>query len=273
MQTPRRDWIRLPAWVGELQSQVSTAHVQEIQALTQIAVRKEPPSRIPDDPSPNRQAPFGAGAPSPNNNSLSPEQARMQEEYMKALFQGPPGGGPGPDQSAQQPGADDPMTQMLQSLMGNMSGDPGQGGAHNNPGGLPFSPDDLAQATGLPSWATGMMFGGGKAPPTPAQQQSQRMWKTLHVVVAVLCGVYMLFAVNRSTRTFGSDPPAPPTFQNPFMVFIMAQLLLQGTRILSAGQAEKKGIGLWFQMLKQLARDGAVVVFMLGCASWWKGNS
>lgn len=247
------------------------------QKLTENAVRKESPTQTTGTATPpsiaNRQVPPGTGPPPPNSDGMSPEQVRMQEEYLKALLQGPPPGPTGPNQSAEQPGADDPMMQMLQSLMGNMGGEAGQGGPNNNPGGLPFSPDELAQHTGLPSWATGMLFGGEKAPPTQAEQKTLRLWKILHVVVAVLSGAYMLFAMDRSVRTYGKNPPAPPTFQNPFMVFIMAQLLLQGTRILVAGQAERQGIGLWFQMLKQLARDGAIIVFMLGCASWWKGYS
>lgn len=158
------------------------------------------------------------------------------------------------------------MMKMLQSMMGGMGGE----GNQSSPGDLPFNPEELFQHTGLPSWATGMLFGGQKAPPTAAEQKSQRSWRIIHVVVSVLAGLYMLFALNKSFQTYGKNPPAPATFQNPFAVFIMAELILQSTRIFTAGQAQPRGPQLWFQMLKQLARDGAIIVFMLGCASWWR---
>lgn len=156
------------------------------------------------------------------------------------------------------------MMQMLNSMMSGMGG----AGDPNNPDAMPFNPDELAKQSGLPSWATSMMFGSQKAPPTPAEERSVRLWKMVHVLVAVLSGFYMLFTISASTETYGAEPPAPPTFQNPFVVFLMAELLLQSTRILTVGPAGKRGLGLWYQMLKEFAGDGAIVVFMVGLATW-----
>jgi len=162
------------------------------------------------------------------------------------------------------------MMQMLSSMMAGMGG---EGADPNNPGGMPFNPDDLAKQSGIPSWATSMLFGSQKTPPTPAEQSTMRMWRIIHAVVAVLAGIYMVFTISKSTQTFGAGPPAPATFQNPFVVFLMAELLLQSSRVLTAGQAGKRGPGLWFQMLKELAGDGAIIVFMLGVASWWTDST
>lgn len=192
----------------------------------------------------------------------------MQEDYLRALLRGPPPGVEGQNQTADGPNQEDPMMQMLQQMMSGIGGE----GDPNNPGGLPFNPDDLAQHTGLPSWVMNMFLGGQKAPPSPAEERSQRMWRIIHIVVALVSGLYMLFTINKSTLTFGAQPPAPATFQNPFVVFMMAELLLQSTRIITAGPTGKRGPGLWYQMLKELAGDGAVMVFMLGVASWWNGS-
>jgi GET complex subunit GET2 len=198
---------------------------------------------------------------------MGPEQARLQEEYLRALMRGPGSQANGQDQNAS--AQDDPMMQMLNSMMSGMGGpqDP------NNPDAMPFSPDELAKQSGLPSWATSMMFGSQQAPPTPAEQRTLRIWKFIHVVVALLSGFYMLFTINRSLQTYGPEPPAPATFQNPFVVFLMAELALQSTRVLTAGQAGKRGPGLWYQMLKEFAGDGAIIVFMVGLATWWNAQS
>jgi GET complex subunit GET2 len=193
----------------------------------------------------------------------------MQEEYLKALLRGPSQSG-AQGQAQDQPPLpeqDDPMIKMLGSLMGGMSG----AGDPNAPGGLPFNPEDLSKATGMPSFLTNMLMGNPKAPPAPAEIKSMRTWRVLHVVFALLSGLYYLFAIGSAEHTFGANPPAPATFQNPFLVFLVGEILLQSTRILTAGASGKRGPRLWYQMVKDFAGDGAVIVFLLGVASWWKG--
>jgi GET complex subunit GET2 len=190
----------------------------------------------------------------------------MQEEYLRALMRGP-----AQDNTQGEPPTteqEDPMMKMLGSLMEgfNGMGDP------NAQGGLPLNPNDISKATGIPSFVTNM-FMGGKEPPTPAEIQNTRMWKVLHILFALLCGVYHLYAVTSAEDRFGENPPAPATFQNPFLLFALGEILLQSTRILFAGSSGKRGFGLWYQMLKEFAGDGAVVVFLLGLSSWWKGNT
>ena len=195
----------------------------------------------------------------------------MQEEYLRALLRGPPQNGAQGQDQGQPPLSqqDDPMVKMLSSLMGGMNptGDP------TATEGLPFNPDELAKATGMPSFLTNMLMGNQKAPPTPAEIRSTRMWRILHVIFALVSGIYYLVAIGRAQSSFGQAPPAPATFQNPFVVFVLGEVLLQSARILTAGSSGKRGPGLWYQMVKEFAGDGAVVVFLLGVASWLKGNT
>lgn len=201
--------------------------------------------------------------------NVTPDQARMQEEYLRTLLRG-----------SQQPGAqgqedqpalseqEDPMLKMLSSLMGSMN----PNGEQNASGGLPFNPDDLSKATGIPSFVTNMLMGNQKAPPTPADVQRTRIWRILHVVFALMSGIYYLMAIGRAESSFGENPPAPATFQNPFVAFVLGETLLQSARIVTAGSSGERGLGLWYQMVKEFAGDGAVIVFLLGAASWLKGK-
>ena len=164
------------------------------------------------------------------------------------------------------------MMKMLQAVMGGMEGssDP------NAPGGmgpgLGLSPDDIAKATGLPPFLTNMVMGNQKAPPTRSEIQATRVWKIVHVLFAIVAGLHLVFSINKSTLTFGQNPPAPATFQNPFIVFLTGEVLVQSARVLLSGQSGKRGIRLWIQMGKEFIGDGAIMVFMLGVAAWLEGS-
>ena len=224
-------------------------------------VKKETAS--PGD-SPAPSAPQAQGTPPPMPPLAStddPAQARAQEEYLRSLLRSQEpqqGAGDGPQD-------EDPMMKMLNSILG--------GGDPNNPtAGLPFSPEDIKKATGLPSFVTDMIFGSQKAPPTPAQEQSTRIWTMIHYLFSILAGLYVVRMVSYSVQEFGTNPPAPPTFQNPFLLFVMGELLVQGTRIVAVDRAGPKGAWAWWQILKNVGRDGSIVVFMLGIATWWRGS-
>jgi len=162
------------------------------------------------------------------------------------------------------------MLKVLSSMLGGVDGSTGL----NPPGGSPLSADDLSKVTGLPSVVTNMMLGGPQTrAPTRVEEQATRFWKVVHVVFAVVAGAYLVFTINRSTRIFGNSPPAPATFQNPFVAFATGELLVQASRIASSGASGKSGPGLWIQMLKELVGDGAIIVFMLGTACWLKGST
>ena len=152
---------------------------------------------------------------------------------------------------------------ILNSLLGSAHGsDP------NNPGGLPFSPDDISKATGLPPFLTNMFMGQGNAPATPAKEQTARLWTLVHVILSLLAGIYVVQVLSSSSTLFGSSPPAPATMKNPFLVFIMGELLVQTTQMFLVDRAGPKGMWAWWQIVKDIARDGSIVVFVMGVASW-----
>lgn len=201
--------------------------------------------------------------------SDTPEQRRLQEDYMRILLGGAQPGQTGQPQSTGQPGEEDPMIKMMQTMLGGMSGDPNAPGA----GELPFSADDMSKMTGIPSFLTGMFMGGKQqAPPSPEQISKERTWKILRVVLSILIGIYAIFTVDSSVKTFGQNPPAPATARNPFLVFLTGQLLINGAKVTLAGNTQSQGgIKSYYRTVKDVAADGAILIFMLGVYSWWSG--
>lgn len=162
---------------------------------------------------------------------------------------------------------------MLQAMMGGMEGSSDPNATGNGMGAGPgLSPEDLSKATGLPSFLTNMIMGEQKAPPSKAEIQATRMWKVVHVLFALMAGLYLVFRINQATETYGEFPPAPATFQNPLLLFVTGEILVQTTRVATKGQSGRSGTGLWIQMGREFIGDGAVVVFVLGIASWLKGS-
>lgn len=221
-----------------------------------------PATSAPDTPTPAAPAPTTSDQP-PLSGANDPQQRQMQEEYLRALLNRP---GQQQGNEGQGVSEDDPMVKMLQSMMGTMSGDP------NAAADASLSPDDISKVTGLPPFLTNMLTGRSQqAPPTPAQLKTARIWKMIHILVATLIGAYLVYVVDRSISTFGSRPPAPATAQNPLVLFVTSELLIHGSRIALSGQPPKTGLGAWYQLIKDLGRDGAILLFMLGVYYWGRG--
>lgn len=158
------------------------------------------------------------------------------------------------------------MVKMLTSMLNGMGSGP------NASGDMPsLNPDDLAKATGLPSFVTNMLMGKAEIPETSVEAREKKVWKLMHLAFAVVAGVYMLLTLDHLTSVFGVDPPAPATIQNPFVIFITGELLLHGSKILLSSSTKRKGPGFWLQTIRETAGDGAVMVFMLGIYNWWRG--
>lgn len=164
---------------------------------------------------------------------------------------------------------EDPMMKILSSLAGGANNtDP------NNPAGLPFSPEDIQNMTGMPSWTASLLMGGkGQVPPTEEERKTATMWKIVHLVFSVLAGIYLLYVVGDATMRFGKDPPPPATVKNPFLIFVLGEGLIHGSRILMKDPASTKRGNGWYQILKDVGRDGSIVLFMLGAANWWNGTA
>jgi hypothetical protein len=131
-----------------------------------------------------------------------------------------------------------------------------------------FSPADIASALGVPPYLANML--GGKQPPTEQEQKRQQVFKALHVLFAVVVSVYLLFVIGTSVATFGFPPPKPATAQNPWTVFVTGELLLSGGRVLLAGK--QGGLGMAVQLVRDVIRDGSLVLFVLGMGAWYHGE-
>jgi GET complex subunit GET2 len=191
------------------------------------------------------------------SNPDDPAQLQAQQEYIRSLLRAQE---PQPGQDKQ---AEDPMMKVLNSLLGGADGsDPA------DPGGLPFSPDDISKATGLPPFLTNMFLGQAKVPPTAAEEQTARICALVRVVLSLVVGIYVVYILSSSSKMYGSSPPAPPTLKNPFLVFITGEIFLHTTQMFLLDRAVPKGMWAWWQILKDTTRDGSIVIFMMGAASW-----
>lgn len=202
--------------------------------------------------------------------SSDPSQIRAQEEFLRSMLraQDPQQQVQAGDQPEQQT-PEDPIMKLLSSLTGGASNMDS-----NNPSGLPFSPEDIQAATGVPSWATGLLMGGkGKVPPTAAESRTAMIWNVVRILFSVLAGFYLLFVLGDATAKFGQDPPPPATAKNPFLIFVLGESLIHGSRILMKDPASTRGGNGPLQIIKDVARDGSIVLFMLGAANWWNGTA
>lgn len=199
--------------------------------------------------------------------SSDASQTRAQEEFLRSMLRAQEPQQQG--QAEEQKMPEDPMMKLISSLTGGENNtDP------NNPGGLPFSSEDIQAATGMPSWATSLLMGGkGKTPPTASERKTAMIWNVIGIAFSILAGIYLLFMLGNATAKFGQDPPPPATAKNPFLIFVFGELLIHGSRILMKDPASTKGGYGWLRISKDVARDGSIVLFMLGAANWWNGTA
>ncbi|KAI2882542.1 hypothetical protein CBS76997_8540 [Aspergillus niger] len=233
------------------------------------------PSPSPAPESRTTQPSFPSQAPQ-QQQELDPETLQAQQELFRALLRqsGQPGdspsGSPGPQAGG--PGgmggmgglggeADDPTLKLLSSLM---AGDTSALGEGSLPGGQ--SPADLLTGLGVPPFVASML---GEATRKKSDEEKREIlvWKVLHVVFSVLIGVYLLVLIGSSVATFGSQPPPPATARNPFLFFTTGEVVLTGARVMM--KRGGGGLGLWVQLVRDIARDGSIVLFLFGMANWW----
>lgn len=199
----------------------------------------------------------------------SPESLRAQQEYLRALLRSNP-----PEQHAQQKLDQDPTMKLLSAMLGGVPGAentaPGSGMAP--PSASDLQPGDLTSALGLPPLLSKMLLGGaGSPPPTLAEKKRDAMWKLIHAAFALATGFYLLMLVGSSIATYGRNPPAPATAQNPFVIFMTGELLLSGARVF-LGSGPGGSLRTTTQLVRSFIRDGSVAVFVLGVGAWWTGG-
>lgn len=209
----------------------------------------------------------------------SPEDLQAQQENFRALLrQAAPAQGQQQEQQRQQqlgqlgpfgqrPGAqggddeEDPAVKLLHSLIGgNMpTGDQGGNGTTEGP-----SQADLLAALGVPPFLTSMA-GAATRTRTETEKKEAARWKIIHVLFAVVMGVYVLVLIGRSVATFGSPPPPPATARNPFLVFTTGEMVLSGARMAMKPSAGGLGrVSQCVEVVGDVVRDGSLVVFVLG---------
>jgi hypothetical protein len=204
----------------------------------------------------------------PDSQAQAQALQAQQDAFRAMLRQSAPE--QGQSQGPQSNDAEDPTIKLLNSLLGAMPSDPNAPPGAAPPGaGAPPGPGSslatMATMAGVPPFLANML--GGAAAPTAAEAKSIRIWKTLHTVFALAVSFYLLFLIGTSVSLFGSPPPKPATAQNPFAIFVTGELLLTGAKVLFGGKSG--GMGMAVQLSKDVIRDGKLLLFVLGLASWY----
>lgn len=161
---------------------------------------------------------------------------------------------------------------LLHSILagGGVDGSMPGGGGDQQGGAAGPSQADLLSALGLPPILSSMV-GAAAQPKSEADKKETQLWKTVHVVFAIVTAVYLLIVIGASTATYGGSPPPPATVQNPFLVFTTGELVLSSARMAMKSR-DGGGLvrpGVWAEMVQDAVRDGSLIVFVLGLGTWW----
>ena len=183
-----------------------------------------------------------------------------------------------------QDGADeDPMANMMKTVMGMMG----------TPGG----------DAGMPQMLSAMMAQGGPAAQQQPATSSAYLWRITHAVFALTLAAYIALTSTFNgtqlarlktidpTTGLDTDPGVGPRL---FWIFVTSELLLQSTRwFVEKGQLQGGGLlakiansgfvpepyagyvrtfGSYVRIWTTVVSDAMVVVFVLGCLAWWKGG-
>lgn len=174
-------------------------------------------------------------------------------------------------------GAEDPMAQMMEMLMGG-AGMGGMGGL----GGMGGADGPLA---GLSS-----MFGGQQAPVPPST--THHIWRILHAINALGIGLFYAFGPSFTGSEYGRvTMSATGRDTGLFVWFVTMELMLQGSRYFwdkgrppATGMLATVGkflpqpfkgyvlmLSSWSVIWFTIVSDAMVIVFILGCVAWWNG--
>ncbi|QIW97278.1 hypothetical protein AMS68_002796 [Peltaster fructicola] len=211
-------------------------------------------------------------------------QAMMQMQQEQARQ----GAGPrGPDQTQSGPGEQDPMTKMLQQMMGMAGGDP------NDPNNIHNTEDPMQMLSTLLNGAKPQQ----SAP--PPSTRSTYLWRLTHAIFAIIIAGYIAITstfdgtlLSRTNSTF-TDGSQDGFGSRLFLIFITAELGLQSARFfMEGGQLQGGGMlatvanlapppwgnylsiaGRWFSIFASIISDAMIIVFVLGVMAWWNGAS
>ena len=180
------------------------------------------------------------------------------------------------------------MMKMLQQMIGASGTSNREGGSEGN-GGLP---------PGLAAMLRGGEVGRGAGAPLVEQKSNNKnayRWKIVHALLAMALGIYIISVTTFSGVRFSQGAAGAGSVDEVgvkfFWAFAMAELVLQSSRFfLERGQVSQEGfagflMGIlpepwrgWVALASRysgiyttIVQDAMVVVFVLGCAAWWKG--
>lgn len=237
---------------------------------------------------------MGTGSPGGDNNAqgspfATPDFSFLQDQQRQQRQQGQQQGQAGMGMGmgmGMGDGGEDPLSRIIQQMMAGGGGPGGGGGADGLPPGL------------------AAMFGGGGGQAQQAGGQTDRygyMWRIVHAVFALALGIYIAsvtaFSGSRLERTTsgfvdGSGTSTVDVGVRFFWVFATAELVLQSSRFfVERGRASQSGllgtvagflpepyrgylglVGRYSGIWNTVVQDAMVVVFVLGCVAWWKGE-
>lgn len=193
--------------------------------------------------------PFGAAFPQPNNGSVTANA-----------------------------GAEDPMLRMMQQILGGSGGAPGDGGL----------PPGLADMFGA--------LGGQSEQTQPPATSSAAIWRVVHAVFSLVLGLYIAlfssFTGSKFSRSQTVDGATDVVGPRLFWLFATAEVVLQSSRyFLERGQLPASGllgtisralpepyggyvrvVGRYSVIYSTIVADAMVLVFVLGCVAWLRGN-
>lgn len=177
---------------------------------------------------------------------------------------------------------EDPITRMVQQMMGVPTLDAG-------------SASGTSHADGMPPHLAAMLGGGSLSEQQlPHRTPYTYVWKVLHAVSALLLGIYVLSSDNFTgslTSRLRSDDSAPLSVGTLFWIFVTVELGLQAARYLLEGVRDEIGTIAtlakilpppWQERLLLAGRysviwttftdDAMIVVWSLGATVWWRGG-
>ncbi|KAI5310829.1 hypothetical protein KEM55_000127 [Ascosphaera atra] len=236
---------------------------------------------------------------SPPSQTLPPQPSDpvpAQEEYLRALLRSQHGVAPpetaNPDVFRPTESSDDPTMALLNTFLSGKTDVPGAG--------IPGLGSDsaLGQIAGMFKNAKAQQ--GEAKPESPAEIKAKKIWKLVHLFFGVFVAGYFLWMIRSSVDIYsgartssadgfedfegpatvtglpGSDLRLPPPAhaQNPFAIFLLGEVMLTALRAMtgSTGGLRPFESGTWLSLLRDVIRDGQIVVFVLGVSSLWWGK-
>ncbi|EER23568.1 hypothetical protein CPC735_049380 [Coccidioides posadasii C735 delta SOWgp] len=248
--------------------------ITSLSGRTPASLRDEPPRSVSpfSNSTPELQPEEASRSISPlpkfsSATDQSPEDFEAQQAYLRALLRS--------KQPLDQPQEPDPTAKLLSTLMGLDSASP-DAVAGNGASGL--APADLLSRNLTSSFSLppsiANFFTQQLQPESPDSQQRNRLWRILHTIVAFTCGIWLILMLRTASMTYGENPPPPATVQSPFVHFVTAELVLGSARLLtSMRNGQLRTVRPWMQILSDIARDGKIILFLLGIAGMWMRTS